>query len=165
MNGLAQTLSAAGRAVGPFLSGGLFSLAYKYEGQKGEALPFGVFAAVSFVGFVLSFGIRSPSLEADGWNSDDTDENYENHGYLDDDNADIDADNMDDVDGTNVIANWQPTSMPSLHSPQNRKDNDHDISNNTYKSTNNIDYHRYGEDLGKRSRKIDRRKRADSENS
>lgn len=71
LNGLAQTLSAAGRAVGPFLSGGLFSLASKVK--NGEMLAFGVFAAVSFVGFVLSFGIRSPALEAAGWSSDDED--------------------------------------------------------------------------------------------
>lgn len=73
LNGLAQTLSAAGRAVGPFLSGGLFSLATKF-GKKGELLAFGVFGAVAFVGFVLSFGIRSPSLEAQGWTSEDDDE-------------------------------------------------------------------------------------------
>ncbi|KAL1970254.1 hypothetical protein VTN77DRAFT_5414 [Rasamsonia byssochlamydoides] len=70
LNGLAQTLSAAGRAVGPFLSGGLFSLTSKY-GKEGELLAFGVFAAVAFLGFVLSFGIRSPNLEAQGWTSDD----------------------------------------------------------------------------------------------
>lgn len=72
LNGLAQTLSAAGRAVGPFLSGGLFSLAQKL--QKGEMLAFGVFAAVSFVGFILSFGIRSSALEAAGWSSDEDDD-------------------------------------------------------------------------------------------
>jgi hypothetical protein len=33
---------------------------------KGEALAFGVFAAVSFIGFILSFGIRGRSLEAEG---------------------------------------------------------------------------------------------------
>ncbi|EED19261.1 MFS transporter, putative [Talaromyces stipitatus ATCC 10500] len=71
LNGLAQTLSAAGRAVGPFLSGGLFSLAQKL--QKSEMLAFGVFAAVAFVGFVLSFGIRSSALEAAGWSSDEDD--------------------------------------------------------------------------------------------
>ena len=42
LNGLAQTLSAAGRAAGPFLSGGLFSLATHVR-PKGEALAFGVF--------------------------------------------------------------------------------------------------------------------------
>ncbi|KAJ5600350.1 hypothetical protein N7450_001417 [Penicillium hetheringtonii] len=77
LNGLAQTLSAAGRAVGPFLSGGLFSLTSKIQ-PKGEALAFGVFGAVSFIGFIMSFGIRGRSLEADGWgeDSDEDDENY-----------------------------------------------------------------------------------------
>jgi len=70
LNGLAQTLSAAGRAVGPFLSGGLFSVATKVR-PKGEALAFGVFGGIAFVGFLMSFGIRSESLEADGWDSDD----------------------------------------------------------------------------------------------
>lgn len=69
LNGLAQTLSAAGRAVGPFLSGGLFSLSSKAP-NHGEVLAFGVFAAVSFVGFILSFGIRGRSLEADGCGDD-----------------------------------------------------------------------------------------------
>ncbi|KAL4917652.1 major facilitator superfamily domain-containing protein [Aspergillus aurantiobrunneus] len=70
LNGLAQTLSAAGRAVGPFLSGSLFSLAARIQ-PKGEAIPFGVFAAVSLIGFFLSFGIQDRSLEAEGWDSDD----------------------------------------------------------------------------------------------
>ena len=38
-------------------------------------MTFGVFAAVSFVGFILSFGVKGRSLEAEGWNSD-SDENY-----------------------------------------------------------------------------------------
>ncbi|QKX57138.1 uncharacterized protein TRUGW13939_04246 [Talaromyces rugulosus] len=71
LNGLAQTLSAAGRAIGPFLSGGLYSLTIHVK--RGEILTFGVFAAVTFIGFVLSFGIRSPNLEADGWNDDSED--------------------------------------------------------------------------------------------
>lgn len=77
LNGLAQTLSAAGRAVGPFLSGGLFSLTSKIQ-PKGEAIAFGVFGAVSFLGFIMSFGIRGRSLEADGWgeDSDEDDGNY-----------------------------------------------------------------------------------------
>jgi len=66
LNGLAQTLSAAGRAVGPFVSGGLFSLATKVR-PKGEALAFGLFGGIAFIGFLLSFGIRSPNLEAEGW--------------------------------------------------------------------------------------------------
>ena len=70
LNGLAQSLSAAGRAAGPFLSGGLFTIATKVK-PKGEALAFGLFGGVAFLGFLLSFGIRSPDLEADGWDDDD----------------------------------------------------------------------------------------------
>lgn len=66
-------MSAAGRAVGPFLSGGLYSVATKVR-PKGEALAFGVFGGVAFVGFLLSFGIRSADLEAEGWSSDDDDD-------------------------------------------------------------------------------------------
>lgn len=63
--------------MGPFLSGGLFSLTSKIQ-PKGEALAFGVFGAVSFIGFIMSFGIRGRSLEADGGgeDSDEDDENY-----------------------------------------------------------------------------------------
>jgi len=68
LNGLAQTLSAAGRAVGPFISGGLFSAATHVR-HKGEALAFGVFGGVAFLGFLLSFGIRGCGLEAEGWSS------------------------------------------------------------------------------------------------
>lgn len=69
LNGLAQTLSAAGRAAGPFLSGGLFTVASKVR-PKGEALAFGVFGGVAFIGFLLSFGIQSTDLEAEGWDTD-----------------------------------------------------------------------------------------------
>lgn len=70
MNGLAQTLSAAGRAAGPFLSGGLFSLATHIK-PKGEALAFGVFGGIAFVGFLGSFGIRGSGLEAEGWDEEE----------------------------------------------------------------------------------------------
>ncbi|KAL8826778.1 MAG: hypothetical protein Q9170_007273 [Blastenia crenularia] len=70
INGLAQTLSAAGRAVGPFLSGALFSVAVKVK-PKGEALAFCVFGGITFVGFVLSFGVRGEGLEAEGFSDDE----------------------------------------------------------------------------------------------
>ncbi|KAF2479326.1 major facilitator superfamily domain-containing protein, partial [Neohortaea acidophila] len=66
LNGLAQTLSAAGRAVGPFISGSLFTAALNVQ-PKGEALAFGIFGAVSFIGFLLSFGIRGADLESGDW--------------------------------------------------------------------------------------------------
>ena len=70
LNGLAQTLSAAGRAVGPFLAGGLFSLGTQVE-PKGEALAFGVFGGIAFVGFLMTFGIRGAQLEAEGWDEEE----------------------------------------------------------------------------------------------
>ncbi|TKA28778.1 hypothetical protein B0A54_15968 [Friedmanniomyces endolithicus] len=73
LNGLAQTLSAAGRAVGPFVSGSLFSYATNVR-PKGEALAFGVFGGVAFLGCLLSFGIRGADLEADGWEEEGGDE-------------------------------------------------------------------------------------------
>jgi hypothetical protein len=73
LNGLAQTLSAAGRAAGPFVSGSLFTAATKIK-PKGEALPFGIFAGIALIGFVLSFGIRGESLEAEGWSDEDEEE-------------------------------------------------------------------------------------------
>ncbi|KAL1977179.1 hypothetical protein VTN31DRAFT_38 [Thermomyces dupontii] len=83
LNGLAQTLSAAGRAAGPFLSGGLFSLVA--DVRKGELIAFGVFAAVAMVGFILSFGIRSPNLEAQGWAEDEGDDGDDDEQYKSDD--------------------------------------------------------------------------------
>ncbi|KAF3043864.1 hypothetical protein E8E11_002178 [Didymella keratinophila] len=76
LNGLAQTLSAAGRAAGPFISGSLFTAATKIQ-PKGEALPFGLFAGISLLGFFLSFGIRGEKLEAEGWSDEDEDEDEE----------------------------------------------------------------------------------------
>ncbi|KAL8644169.1 MAG: hypothetical protein Q9226_007901 [Calogaya cf. arnoldii] len=70
INGLAQTLSAAGRAVGPFLSGALFTVSTKIK-PKGEVLPFGVFGGITFIGFLLSFGIRGGGLEAEGFSDEE----------------------------------------------------------------------------------------------
>ncbi|KAF1359993.1 MFS general substrate transporter [Lizonia empirigonia] len=76
LNGLAQTLSAAGRAAGPFISGSLFTAATKIQ-PKGEAIPFGIFAGISLLGFCLSFGIRGENLEAEGWSDEDEDSDEE----------------------------------------------------------------------------------------
>ena len=62
-------MSAAGRAAGPFLAGGLFSLTTHVE-PKGEALAFGVFGGVAFVGFLFTWGIRGQGLEAEGFDSE-----------------------------------------------------------------------------------------------
>lgn len=82
LNGLAQTLSAAGRAVGPFLSGGLFSLATQVK-PKGEALAWGVFGGIAFLGFLGSFGIRGEELESqefDEENGNESDEDVDDDG-------------------------------------------------------------------------------------
>lgn len=88
LNGLAQTLSAAGRAAGPFLSGGLFSIATHVR-PKGEALAWGVFGGIAFLGFLASFGIRSQELESGEWDEEsqsvDGDENEDD----DSDNAEV----------------------------------------------------------------------------
>jgi MFS family permease len=73
LNGLAQTLSAGGRALGPFISGSLFTAATKVK-PKGEALAFGIFGGISFIGFLLSFGIRGADLECEGWDESGSDE-------------------------------------------------------------------------------------------
>ncbi|KAK3068778.1 hypothetical protein LTR53_013378 [Teratosphaeriaceae sp. CCFEE 6253] len=90
LNGLAQTLSAAGRAVGPFVSGSLFSVATRVQ-PKGEALAFGVFGGVAFLGCLLSFGIKGADLEADGWQERDEEEGED--GDEDDDDETVVARN------------------------------------------------------------------------
>ena len=89
LNGLAQTLSAAGRAAGPFLGGGLFSIATHVH-PKGEALAFGVFGGIAFIGFLMSFGIRGAGLEAEGWDEEEGD-----NGVEAEDDDDIDDDGED----------------------------------------------------------------------
>ncbi|KAF8442771.1 major facilitator superfamily domain-containing protein [Terfezia claveryi] len=67
INGLAQTLAAAGRAVGPFLSGGLWSLAVKEGGgRKAGWLTWWGFGAVAAAGVGLAVGIRGGQMETEG---------------------------------------------------------------------------------------------------
>lgn len=77
LNGLAQTLSAGGRAVGPFISGSLFTASTKLPGPKGEALAFGIFGGIALLGFLLSFGIKGGKLEAGGGEPDSGNESEE----------------------------------------------------------------------------------------
>lgn len=87
LNGLAQTLSAAGRAIGPFVSGSLFTAA-THVPHKGEAMAFGIFGGVAFIGFLLSFWIRGEKLEGENGDGDgdgedgdgDEEEDGEEHG-------------------------------------------------------------------------------------
>lgn len=56
--------------MGPFIAGGLFSLGMHVE-PKGEAVPFGVFGGIAFVGFLMTLGIRGANLEAEGWDEEE----------------------------------------------------------------------------------------------
>ena len=88
MNGLAQTLSAAGRAVGPFISGSLFTASTNLK-PKGEALAFGIFGGITFIGFLLSFGIRGANLEAADWDEPADDDEEEAMTDEEDDDEDV----------------------------------------------------------------------------
>ncbi|KAH6623982.1 MFS general substrate transporter-like protein [Chaetomium sp. MPI-SDFR-AT-0129] len=72
LNGIAQTLSAAGRSIGPFLSGGLFTLS-THVTPKGEALAWGLFAGITILGWLSTFLIRNKGLESAGWTGDGVD--------------------------------------------------------------------------------------------
>lgn len=80
--------------MGPFVSGGLFSAASRVQ-PKGEALAFGVFAGVAFIGFLLSWGIRGGKLEANWEESDEEDGTRDAN---EDEDADADEDDEDDED-------------------------------------------------------------------
>ncbi|QSZ34676.1 hypothetical protein DSL72_007530 [Monilinia vaccinii-corymbosi] len=75
LNGLAQTLSAAGRAAGPFLSGGLFTLGAKIP--NGGFLTWGVFSGIALVGFAFSWGIRGKDLESENWSEEEEESDEE----------------------------------------------------------------------------------------
>ncbi|KAI0015096.1 major facilitator superfamily domain-containing protein [Xylariomycetidae sp. FL0641] len=74
LNGIAQTLSAAGRSVGPFLSGGLYTVSTHVQ-PKGEALAWGVFAGIALIGWIGSYAIHGAGLEStdDGYEDDEED--------------------------------------------------------------------------------------------
>ncbi|KAI1645861.1 MFS general substrate transporter [Daldinia loculata] len=84
LNGIAQTLSAAGRSVGPFLSGGLYTVSTHVQ-PKGEALAWGLFAGVALAGWLGSCAIHGEGLES-------TDDGYEEETDVDEhQNQDNDA--------------------------------------------------------------------------
>ncbi|OLN96452.1 putative membrane protein YCR023C-like protein 2 [Colletotrichum chlorophyti] len=66
LNGIAQTLSAAGRSFGPFVSGALFTLSTRVH-PKGEALAWGIFGGIALLGWIASLAIRNRGLESDDW--------------------------------------------------------------------------------------------------
>lgn len=62
LNGLAQTLSAGGRAIGPLISGGLFTASTAVP--QGEFLVWGVFGGIAAAGAVLSIlGVKWREFE------------------------------------------------------------------------------------------------------
>ncbi|APA12002.1 hypothetical protein SS1G_05572 [Sclerotinia sclerotiorum 1980 UF-70] len=82
LNGLAQTLSAAGRAAGPFLSGGLFTLGTRIH--NGGFLTWGIFGGIALVGFVFSWGIRGKDLESEDWSEEEESDEESGSGSSDD---------------------------------------------------------------------------------
>lgn len=72
LNGIAQTLSAAGRSFGPFVSGSLFSLSIHVQ-PKGEALAWGLFGGIALAGWLGTYAIHGEGLES-------TDDGYEEEG-------------------------------------------------------------------------------------
>ncbi|KND89231.1 putative membrane protein [Tolypocladium ophioglossoides CBS 100239] len=73
LNGAAQTLSALGRSIGPFVSGGLFTLSINVR-PKGEALAWSVFGGLALVGWVGSLFICGTGLESEDWEESDSHE-------------------------------------------------------------------------------------------
>lgn len=63
LNGIAQTLSAAGRSIGPFLSGAIFTISTRVE-PKGEALAWCLFGGIAVVGWMGTFAIEGDGLES-----------------------------------------------------------------------------------------------------
>ncbi|KAI6089639.1 MFS general substrate transporter [Hypoxylon rubiginosum] len=82
LNGVAQTLSAAGRSVGPFLSGGLYTVSTHIQ-PKGEALAWGLFAGIALAGWLGSYAIHGEGLEStdDGFEEEEpeADEHADNN--------------------------------------------------------------------------------------
>ncbi|KAI1366673.1 MFS general substrate transporter [Xylaria arbuscula] len=75
LNGMAQTLSAAGRSVGPFLSGALFTVSTHVH-PKGEALAWGLFAGIALIGWLATYAIHGQGLEStdDGFEEEEEEE-------------------------------------------------------------------------------------------
>ncbi|OAA60226.1 major facilitator superfamily transporter [Niveomyces insectorum RCEF 264] len=69
LNGIAQTLSAAGRSFGPFLSGALFSASTRLR-PKGELLAWCIFGGISALGWLLSLVVNGQGLESADWEGD-----------------------------------------------------------------------------------------------
>ncbi|EFX01911.1 major facilitator superfamily transporter [Grosmannia clavigera kw1407] len=73
LNGIAQTLSAAGRSVGPFVSGALFTLSTRLR-PKGELLAWWIFGGVAVFGWLGGLMVSGRGLESADWQEDDEDD-------------------------------------------------------------------------------------------
>ncbi|KAF3765198.1 MFS general substrate transporter [Cryphonectria parasitica EP155] len=82
LNGIAQTLSAAGRSFGPFTSGAVFTLSARIR-PKGELLAWGLFGGVALLGWLWTLAIKGDSLESEDFVGEDDDE--DTHGSEADD--------------------------------------------------------------------------------
>lgn len=82
LNGIAQTLSAAGRSVGPFISGGLFTLTNHVQ-PKGEAIAWGVFAGIALLGWLGTLMIRGNGLESADWQGEEDEEDNDEEAATD----------------------------------------------------------------------------------
>lgn len=71
LNGIAQTLSALGRSIGPFVSGALFTLSTNVH-PKGEILVFTLFGGLAVCGWAASLFIKRDGLESDDWMGSDS---------------------------------------------------------------------------------------------
>ncbi|KAI1077457.1 MFS general substrate transporter [Whalleya microplaca] len=78
LNGIAQTLSAAGRSVGPFLSGGLYTVS-NHVRPKGEALAWGLFAGVALLGWLGSYALHGEGLESTDDGYEEEEEEHDDH--------------------------------------------------------------------------------------
>ncbi|KAM0417438.1 hypothetical protein ACHAPT_012587 [Fusarium lateritium] len=76
LNGLAQTLSALGRSIGPFVSGALFTLSTRIH-PKGEALAWSLFGGLAVCGWIASLFIHGAGLESDDWEGSEEDASTE----------------------------------------------------------------------------------------
>ncbi|KAF7537901.1 hypothetical protein G7Z17_g12760 [Cylindrodendrum hubeiense] len=71
LNGIAQTLSALGRSIGPFVSGALFTLSMNVH-PRGEVLVFSLFGGLAVCGWAASLFIKRDGLESDDWVGSDS---------------------------------------------------------------------------------------------
>ncbi|UKZ81474.1 hypothetical protein TrVFT333_009246 [Trichoderma virens FT-333] len=85
LNGVAQTLSALGRSIGPFASGSLFTLSMGIQ-PKGEVLAWSLFGGLALLGCIGSMFIRGDGLESDDWYNG---EDEEDEGNGEDEHVDI----------------------------------------------------------------------------